>query len=78
MTNKTEEFQPVIRRVALAMHVLVVAQTRNEGAWTAYCDAVPGMDHSKEMDEVLRSGCKLPRKIADSIFPEFKDLPYAR
>lgn len=71
------EFTPVIRRRALASRVLVVARTRIEGTWAAYCDAVPGYDHDNEERAVLLRGDKLPERVAAALFPEFDGVPYA-
>jgi len=72
------DFQPKIRVFALASCVLVVATTRIEGTWCAYCDAVPGMRHDDEYQEVLNTGTKLPRGAAEALFPDFvKLMPYA-
>ena len=70
-------WQPLIRVRALATQVLCVAQTRIEGAWAAYCDSVPGINHDHEYAQVLKFGSKLPEDIARVIWPEFKDIPYA-
>lgn len=70
-------WQETIRYKALASNVLAVAQTRIEGTWSAYCDAVEGWEHRQEFREVLRSGDKLPEGIAKAIFPEFQDIPYS-
>ena len=72
-----EAWRPTIRVTALACRVLVVAKTRIEGRWNAYCDAVPGINHDDEWEEVKHHGCKLPEHIAEAIFPEFKNIPYA-
>ena len=77
-TKEIKDWTPTIRVHSLASEVLVVAKTRIEGSWAAYCDAVPGMFHDKEYDAVLRRGDKLMEEIARVLFPEFKDLPYAR
>ena len=71
------EFQPVVQRRALASRVLVVACTRVEGTWAAYCDAVPGYDHNDEQEAVLRYGDKITEPFARVLFPEFESLPYA-
>ena len=47
-----EAWRPIVRRRAIASRVLVVARTRIEGAWAAYVDAVPGMNHDAEFEEV--------------------------
>jgi len=73
----TKPFIPLFLRRALAMRVLCVATTREEGAWAAYCDAVPGYDHQAEEDAVLRHGDKLPEPVARALFPHFEGVPYA-
>ena len=70
-------FTPTVRYRALASQVLVVATTRAEGAWKAYCDAVPGQNHSREIYEVLAYGDEIGEKLARVLFPEYKDVPYA-
>lgn len=76
--HTASQFVPTIRRRALATRVLAVARTRVEGAWSAYVDAVPGKSHEDEVEPVLQQGAKLAERIARVLFPEFKDLPYAR
>lgn len=66
-----DDWTRTIRRVALARKVLCVATTRVEGSWTAYINAVPGLDHHVEVDVVLARGTKLPERIARMLFPEF-------
>jgi len=68
---------PYRRTRALARRVLVVAKTRIEGKWNAYCDAVPGENHDGEKDAVYQHGCKLEEDIALAIFPEYAGIPYA-
>jgi len=72
------EFKPEIRIYALASQVLAVATTRIEGTWKAYINAVPGINHSEEFDDVLRHGEDPGERIARAIFSEFYDVPYAR
>jgi hypothetical protein len=72
------EWRPIIYRRALAAKVLAVATTRIEGAWKAYCDAVPGRDHDVEWQQVLDRGCALQERHALAIFPEFEGVRYAR
>ena len=74
-----EDFTPVIQKYALASKVLVIAITRIEGTWCAYCDSVPGWDHDLEASEVLKHGDKLSARIAKSIFPypPYSELPYS-
>lgn len=74
--DKTK-FVPTVARRALSMRVLVVARTRVEGTWRAYCDSVPGFRHSDEMEAVLDHGDDIGEKFARVLFPEFDDLPYA-
>ncbi len=73
-----EQWRAHITRRALDRCVLVVAKTRIEGTWKAYCRPVPGEDHMMESDAVLRHGSPLPEDIARAMFPEFEGIPYAR
>ena len=61
----------------LATRVLVIAVNRIEGSWCAYLDAVPGINHDTEWDQVFRTGVKVEERIARVIFPQFEDTPYA-
>jgi len=72
-----DEWHPIVRNRVLAMYVLAVAQTRIEGAWAAYIDAVPGQNLNQETQEVLDIGNKLPENIAKVLFPYFDGIPYA-
>jgi hypothetical protein len=55
----------------LSCRVIVVATANLDvGDWSAYIDAVPGRCHREEYQEVGRSGNKLPRKVAELLFPE--------
>lgn len=76
-SEEARTFEPLIRHRALASRVLVVARTRVECAWSAYCDAVPGQNHRAEREAVLNLGVKVEEKIARMLFPEFIDVPYA-
>ena len=76
--EESDNWSPVVRRVALARQVLAVAQTRIEGKWGAYCDAVPGKNHDDEEALVLQRGCKLHEPFARAMFPCFDGIPYAR
>ena len=62
------------RYVALSMKVLAVAKA-NEGVgdWAAYIDAVPGYKHSEEYIDVLENGEKLPKDIAEKLFPDYAE-----
>ena len=63
---------------ALARRVLAVASKRIEGTWKAYCDAVPGDSHEKEVEEVFLRGVPMSERVARTLFPEFEEIPYAR
>ena len=75
--EECKEWNSVQYSRALAMRVLAVAHTRIEGAWSAYCDAVPGKNHRDEEEAVLQRGDKLCEKVALALFPIFKGIPYA-
>jgi len=77
-TAEAKTWRPTIRRRALNMRVLVAARTRIEFAWAAYIKDVPGVNHDDEVEEVLRHGSKLDERLARVLFPEFRDVPYAR
>ena len=74
---EAKDWTPTIRRYALSSKVLVVAKTRIEGSWSAYCDAVPGNKHDIEFDAVLSHGSKIPEEVARVLFPMFDEIPYA-
>jgi len=60
----------IVSYKALSSRVLVVASVNTEvGDWAAYIDAVPGKSHDKEYQEVGRTGSKLPKKVAEMLFP---------
>lgn len=75
--EEASAFVPMTPFVALSARVLVVAKTRVECAWCAYCDAVPGVDHRSEIGPILRHGAKVEESLARLLFPEFADVPYA-
>jgi hypothetical protein len=55
---------------ALASRVIVVATANPEvGDWAAYIDAVDGYNHREEYEEVARVGNKLPKQVAEVLFP---------
>jgi len=76
--EEAQSFVAMVDRFALAHKVLVVARTRVECAWCAYIDAVPGVNHDIEKEEVLRTGTKLLEEQARVLFPQFNEVPYAR
>jgi len=59
---------------ALDRKVIVVACQDASGDWAAYIGAVEGKNHEKEWREVKANGTKLPRKVAEILFPEFSHL----
>ena len=71
-----DNWRRITQHYALSQRVLAVATTRIEGAWSAYIDAVPGMNHAEEEAEVLAHGNKLPEQVARVLFPLFKELNY--
>jgi hypothetical protein len=73
----TATFEPTIIYRALHSTVLVVAVTRIEGSWSAYCTPVPGERHLDEWHLWRRDGAKMHEEWARPMFPEFEDLPYA-
>ena len=76
--HEVERWKRTIRSKALNRDVLVVATTRIEGTWKAYCGAVPGFNHDAEWREILRHGGTVEERIARAMFPEFADMKYAR
>jgi hypothetical protein len=78
--NSQAPFVPLVRWRALSRQVLAVARTRVEGKWSAYCDAVRGEDHDAEAEDMVRRGqaSKLPHDVAIVLFPEFREVPYAK
>lgn len=70
-------FQPYTRGYSLATCVLVVAKSRIEGAWCAYCNDVPGRNHQDEQQGVLDHGDKLGEEVARAMFTEFEGVPYS-
>lgn len=70
-------WRPYWRHYALSMRVLVVATSRAEGAWCAYCCDVDGRNHEAEALGVLNHGDKLGEVVARAMFPEFEGVPYA-
>ena len=59
---------------ALARRVIAVAVVNEEiGDWTAYIDAVPGMNHTDEFADVARTGSKLDQKVAEYYFGHLAD-----
>ena len=73
----TEPFEPQMYRHMLHRQVMVIARTRIEGAWKAYCFPVPGMNHDEEDYLWQTEGCQLSEAEARAMFGFLEDLPYA-
>jgi len=58
---------------ALDRTVLAVAVEGYGQLWTAYIGSVPGKNHDKEWREVRANGSKLDKKLAELLFPSFRD-----
>ena len=71
-------WRPIIQIRALDGRVLAAARSHIECAWAAYIKDVPGINHEEEADSVLGRGTKLPEHLARLIFPDFKEVPYAK
>jgi hypothetical protein len=71
-------WQAVTSYTAIHMRVLLVARTRVEGSWAAYCVPVPGHNHDEEQHLWRNEGVKLVESLARVAFPQFEDVPYAK
>ena len=76
--SEAANWKPFQTRRMLHRQVMVVARTRVERAWKAYCFPVPGHNHDDEEVFWEREGSQLPELYARAMFPEFTDLPYAK
>jgi hypothetical protein len=74
--EEARTWQQTIIAHALAQHVLIVAVTRIECAWSAYAGAVPGYNHEQEKHGVAREGDKIRESVARAMFPGFNEVPY--
>jgi len=75
-TWKEGAYEHVASHHALAIKVLTFAVANvSVGDWAAYIDAVPGIDHDKEFDQLLkkRRSAKLSHDIAKIIFPSYDE-----
>lgn len=77
MTNG-ELFEPQIVVQTLARDIVVVARTRSEGTWKAYIGTTDEWSHPDATSDVLERGTAVRERVARAIFPQFKELPYAR
>jgi hypothetical protein len=56
----------------LDTRVIAVASQGGRGDdWAAYIGAVKGDNHAEEWKDVLDHGTKLPREVAEAIFPHW-------
>lgn len=60
----------------LGKHVIAAAKEGGVNDWTAYIDAVPGINHAVEFKHVMAHGDKLDERVARVIFPKFRDLKW--
>ena len=72
------EFEPKIFRQTLAHDIVVVARTRIEGTWKAYIGSTTERRHEDAVPTILMRGAPVHEAMARALFPQFKDLPYAR
>lgn len=63
---------------ALDSKVLVVAVEGAVEDWACYIGVVRGDNHQREYEYVARRGTKLPQKIAELLFPNWKHLRWRR
>ena len=75
---EAENWKPIQVRHMLHRQVMVVARTRIEGAWKAYCFPVPGENHDDEEVRWKQDGVQLAEPIARAMFGFFEGVPYAR
>jgi hypothetical protein len=62
--------EKIIQKCSLDKRVIAVAIVNDEiKDWAAYIDAVPGVSHDREKDEVGRTGTKLSYQLAKVLFP---------
>jgi len=75
--DEASAWKPTFSHVMLHRKVMVLAKTRIEGKWSAYCFPVPGHNHYDEEYLWENEGAKLPADIARLMFPDFAEVPYA-
>ena len=76
--TKNIEFEPQIFSRSLARNIVVVARTRIEGSWKAYIGSTDEGSHKDAIPDILAYGTAVTESLARTIFPLFKDVPYAR
>ena len=67
----TKNAKQKIDYIALDSRVLAVAKEGAIGDWAAYIGAVLGKNHEREAEEVAGRGSKLPKKVAELLFPNW-------
>jgi hypothetical protein len=65
-------------RHMLHRQVMVLARTRIEGTWKAYCFPVPGMNHDQEEYLWQADGQQLPEGTARAMFGFLENIPYSK
>lgn len=65
--------EKMIKWIALDSRVIAVAVEGEVGDWAAYIGAVAGKNHEEEWKLVAERGTKLPRKVAEVLFPDFAE-----
>ena len=80
-----EQWKPTIVAYEMTPQILVVARDRIDGSWRAYIGVNPMLlgDRDAEYEKFLRkqvldSGDKVAEDIARAMFPNFREMPYAR
>ena len=66
-----------LNSVALSRKVLAVS-VDNGHDWAAYIDAVPGINHDNEDEQVSRTGTKLSKEVAKVLFPNMDMAKWRR
>ena len=76
--EEAKGWKPCFERHAIHSQVLLVAKTRIEGTWKAYCVPVPGVNHEEEQKMWQEYGTPMTEKMARAAFPRFEEVPYAK
>jgi len=76
MSEDGDEWKRQVRWTVLDKRVIAVAMEGSIRDWAAYIGAVPGNNHNEEWLSVYENGSKLPRKVAEVLFPDFKCLEW--
>ena len=76
-SDSTGSFSPQFYRRMLHGQVMVLAKTRIEGTWKAYCFPVPGKSHDNEEYLWEREGSAISEKLARQMFPSLENVPYS-